>query len=67
MGAKTYTIGDLARLTGQPVRRIRFYSDEGLLPPTLRSASNYRFYSDEDVAKLDLIHALREAGVSLIR
>ncbi|MBD8903027.1 MerR family transcriptional regulator [Methylobacterium bullatum] len=65
MGAKTYTIGDLARLTGQPVRRIRFYSDKGLLPPALRSASNYRFYTDEDVAKLDLIHALREAGVSL--
>jgi DNA-binding transcriptional MerR regulator len=65
MGAKTYTIGDLARLTGQPVRRIRFYSDKGLLPPTLRSASNYRFYTDADVAKLDLIHALREAGVGL--
>lgn len=65
MGAKTYTIGDLARLTGQPVRRIRFYSDKGLLPPALRSESNYRFYTDEDVAKLDLIHALREAGVSL--
>ncbi|SFI09868.1 MerR family transcriptional regulator [Methylobacterium brachiatum] len=65
MGAKTYTIGDLARLSGQPVRRIRFYSDKGLLPPTLRSAANYRVYTDEDVAKLDLIHALREAGVGL--
>ncbi|MCW6507633.1 MerR family transcriptional regulator [Lichenifustis flavocetrariae] len=65
MGAKTYTIGDLARLTGQPVRRIRFYSDKGLLPPARRSASNYRFYTDEDVAKVELIHALREAGVSL--
>lgn len=65
MGAKTYTIGDLARLSGQPVRRIRFYSDRGLLPPALRSASNYRVYTDADVAKLDLIHALREAGVGL--
>ncbi|MCJ2123586.1 MerR family transcriptional regulator [Methylobacterium sp. J-077] len=65
MGAKTYTIGDLARLSGQPVRRIRFYSDKGLLPPTLRSASNYRIYTDADIAKLDLIHALREAGVGL--
>jgi DNA-binding transcriptional MerR regulator len=65
MGAKTYTIGDLARLSGQPVRRIRFYSDKGLLPPALRSASNYRVYTDSDVAKLDLIHALREAGIGL--
>ncbi|MES2055327.1 MAG: MerR family transcriptional regulator [Pseudomonadota bacterium] len=65
MGVKLYTIGDLAALTGQSVRRIRFYSDKGLLPPNLRSASNYRLYADADVAKLDLIRALRDAGVGL--
>lgn len=65
MGAKSYTIGDLARLSGQSVRRIRFYSDKGLLPPSLRSESNYRIYTDSDVAKLGLIRALRETGVSL--
>lgn len=65
MGAKTYTIGDLARLSGQPVRRIRFYSDRGLLPPAARSASNYRVYTDTDIARLDLIHALRAAGIGL--
>jgi len=65
MGTRTYTIGELARLSGQPVRRIRFYSDEGLLPPTVRSDSNYRLYSEDDLARLDLIGALREAGVGL--
>lgn len=65
MGTKSYTIGDLARLSGQSVRRIRFYSDKGLLPPSHRSASNYRFYTEVDLAKLDLIRALREAGVEL--
>ena len=65
MGAKTYTIGELARLSGQPVRRIRFYSDEGLLPPTVRTDSNYRLYSEDDLARLDLIGALRDAGVGL--
>ena len=65
MGAKTYTIGELARLSGQPVRRIRFYSDEGLLPPVVRTDSNYRLYGEEDLARLDLIGALREAGVGL--
>lgn len=39
-----YSIGELARLSGQSVRRIRFYSDKGLLPPMLRSASNYRLF-----------------------
>lgn len=65
MGAKTYTIGELARLSGQPVRRVRFYSDEGLLPPVVRTDSNYRLYGEEDLARLDLIGALREAGVGL--
>lgn len=65
MGAKFYTIGELARLSGQSVRRIRYYSDKGLLPPSDRSAGNYRIYSETDAARLDLIRALREAGVGL--
>ncbi|NUV50345.1 MerR family DNA-binding transcriptional regulator, partial [Streptomyces sp. CAI-78] len=32
-----HTIGELSRRTGSPVRTIRFYSDEGLLPPAGRS------------------------------
>ena len=66
MGVKAaYPIGELARLTGQSVRRIRFYSDKGLLPPMLRTATNYRLYTDTDIARLDLIQALRGAGVDL--
>lgn len=65
MSEKMHTIGDLSRLSGVSVRRIRFYSDKGLLPPTTRTSSNYRVYSDADVARLDLIRALREAGISL--
>lgn len=65
MSEKMHTIGDLSRLSGISVRRIRFYSDKGLLPPTTRTFSNYRVYSDADVARLDLIRALREAGIGL--
>lgn len=65
MAEKLYTIGELARLSGVSVRRIRFYSDEGLLPPATRTFSGYRVYSDADVARLDLIRALRQAGISL--
>lgn len=60
-----YTIGELARLCGVPVRRIRFYSDKGLLPPVTRTMANYRVYSDADAARLDLIQALRAMGTSL--
>ena len=65
MSEKMHTIGELSRLSGISVRRIRFYSDKGLLSPSTRTVSNYRIYSDTDVARLDLIRALREAGVSL--
>ena len=65
MNDRLYTIGELARISGIAVRRIRFYSDEGLLPPVSRTHGNYRIYSDADIARLHLIRALREAGVSL--
>ena len=65
MSEKHHTIGALSKLSGVSVRRIRFYSDMGLLPPALRTSSNYRVYSDADAVRLDLIGALREAGVSL--
>jgi DNA-binding transcriptional MerR regulator len=65
MSDRTYTIGEIAHLSGLSVRRIRFYSDAGLLPPTARTESGYRVYSDEDLARLDLIQALREADISL--
>lgn len=65
MRTKTYSIGELARLSGTPVRRIRFYSDKGLLPPSARTDGNYRLYTNMDLARLDLIRALRAAGVEL--
>ena len=46
-----YTIGELAHLCSVPVRRIRFYSDKGLLPPASRTRANYRVYSDADAAR----------------
>lgn len=65
MDGPTYTIGELSRLSGVSVRRLRYYSDEGLLPPAARSGSGYRIYSAEDAARLALIRALREAGLGL--
>ncbi|MEV4891998.1 MerR family transcriptional regulator [Nonomuraea sp. NPDC055795] len=61
----SYTIGRLAKLTGMPVKTIRFYSDSGVLPERERTASGYRIYGDEDRARLELIRTLREIGVDL--
>ena len=65
MDTKIYRIGELARLCGLSVRRIRFYSDRGLLPAPHRTSANYRTYTEADLARLDLIRALRAAGIGL--
>jgi DNA-binding transcriptional MerR regulator len=59
------TIGQLARRTGVPVRTIRFWSDEGVLPETDRSHGGYRRYDARAVARLDLVRTLRELGLGL--
>jgi DNA-binding transcriptional MerR regulator len=60
-----FTIGALARRTGLTVRTIRFYSDEGLLPPTHRTAAGYRIYDTRSLAALELVKTLRELGLGL--
>jgi DNA-binding transcriptional MerR regulator len=60
-----YSIGDLAKRTGLTVKAIRFYSDQGIVPPTDRSPAGYRRYGMDAVARLDLICTLRELGLDL--
>ncbi|MYV49206.1 MerR family transcriptional regulator [Streptomyces sp. SID2888] len=60
-----FTIGELARATGLTVRTIRYWSDEGALPPVTRSRGGYRLYDAESVARLELIRTLRELGLGL--
>jgi DNA-binding transcriptional MerR regulator len=63
--AELFTIGQLAARTGLTSRTIRFWSDAGLVPPSGRSASGYRLYDAEAVARLDLVRTLRELGLGL--
>ncbi|WP_194917146.1 MerR family transcriptional regulator [Catenulispora rubra] len=60
-----YTIGDLARRTGLPVKTIRFYADAGVVPETGRTPAGYRVYDVGAVARLDLVRTLRDLGVDL--
>ncbi|GAB3889097.1 MerR family transcriptional regulator [Kibdelosporangium lantanae] len=59
-----FSIGQLARSTGLPVRTVRFWSDLGLVPAG-RSGGNYRLYDAEAAARLELVRTLRELGVDL--
>lgn len=57
--------GDLARATGNTVRTIRFYEEEGLLRPAVVSEGGHRRYTENDLERLRLISDLRELGLSL--
>jgi DNA-binding transcriptional MerR regulator len=63
--SEALAIGRLAALTGLPVKTIRFYSDAGLLPPSGRTEAGHRRYSTTDVARLQLVRALRELDLDL--
>ncbi|MFJ8149450.1 MerR family transcriptional regulator [Streptomyces sp. NPDC096048] len=64
-GTGLMTIGELARTTGLPARTIRYWSDQGALPPVARSAGGYRLYDAASAARLELIRTLRELGLGL--
>ncbi|TWO70681.1 MerR family transcriptional regulator [Caenimonas sedimenti] len=58
-------VGELARSSGLTVRTLHHYDEIGLLKPSGRSDAGYRLYSQEDVARLHGIQALRHLGLAL--
>lgn len=59
------TIGQLSARTGLSVRTLRFYADTGVLPEAGRTASGYRLFAEDAVARARLVRTLRELGVGL--
>ncbi len=59
------TIGQLARRTGIPIKRLREYEGLGLLYTRGRTQSNYRLFGDETVWCVELIGALRSLGLTI--
>ncbi|MEU5543349.1 TIGR03086 family metal-binding protein [Streptomyces sioyaensis] len=64
-GTGLLTIGALARLTGVPVKTIRNWSDQGLLPPVARTPAGYRLYGPDAPARLEIVRSLRDLGIGL--
>ena len=59
-------IGDFARITGLPVRTIRYYGDLGLLSPAeVDPSSGYRYYRVSQAERVSRLLALKECGLSL--
>jgi DNA-binding transcriptional MerR regulator len=62
---ETMKIGDVARLSGLPIKSIRYYERRGLLEPAARSESGYRIYGAEEVARLEFIKRAKLLGLTL--
>ena len=60
-----YSIGDVAGRTGLSVSAIRFYADEGVVPPTRLTEGGFRQYDVPAIARLEIVRTLRELGTSL--
>lgn len=59
------TTGDMARLSQNTLRTVRFYEEAGLLHPVQRTEGGHRLFPSAELRKLMLISDLRGAGFSL--
>jgi effector-binding domain-containing protein len=61
-----FKIGDFSRLTQVPVSALRYYDEMGLLKPgRVDRYTGYRYYSAEQLPRLNRILALKDLGFSL--
>ena len=59
------TIGKVAQSAGLAIDTVRYYEREGLLETPARSASGYRHYRPDVVARLRFIRQAKDLGFSL--
>jgi DNA-binding transcriptional MerR regulator len=58
-------IGEASRLTGLPIKTIRFYEEEGVTTPPARTESGRRTYDDRWIRQLRLAASARNLGLPL--
>ena len=60
-----YSSGEFARMAQVTLRTIRYYDKQNILKPSYVSPSGARFYTEEDLARLQQILLLKYLGFSL--
>ncbi len=61
----TYTVKQLARLSGVSVRTLHHYDEVGLLKPAFTGENRYRYYGRDELLRLQDILFHRELGMPL--
>ncbi len=62
---REYTIGELVSISGLTVRTLQYYDNIGLLPASEKSINGKRYYTEQDIMKLEQIIFYRGLGFSL--
>lgn len=66
MYERTYTIGEVSKITGVPKDTLRFYDKIELLQPNVVDPiNNYRYYTFDQFWKVDIIGCCRKLNISI--
>ncbi len=61
-----YSIGEVHQMTGFSVPTLRYYADMGIVvPEKVDTQTGYRYYSFDDIRRLETVGYLKKAGFSL--
>jgi DNA-binding transcriptional MerR regulator/multidrug transporter EmrE-like cation transporter len=60
-----YRVGELSRITNVSIRTLHYYDEIGLLKPSRISEAGYRYYTKDDLVKLQQIIVLKKLGFKL--
>ena len=61
-----YKIGEFSKIIGITTKTLRYYDAEGILSPSYRSSENgYRFYSEADMKKAEMIIEMRKFNFTI--
>lgn len=64
-GEKCFTTGEMARLSNNTLRTVRFYEEAGILSPLRRTEGGHRLFDQRELDRLMLVTDMRAAGLSL--
>ncbi len=61
----SYQIGEVASRVGLSLRTVRYYEEVELIEPSARTPGGFRLYTQDAIARLDLVKQMKPLGFSL--
>ncbi len=59
------TINEVSHQLNIPASTLRYYEEEGLIPPLKRSAGNQRLFDEEDILVLKVVQCLKKTKMPI--